>query len=658
MREITPRAVVLGILLTAVLAAANAYLGLFAGMTVSASIPAAVISMGILAALGRGRGTNILENNMVQTSASAGESLAAGVIFTVPALILMGVWTEFNYWQVAFIAALGGTLGVLFCIPLRRAFIVDSKELTFPEGLATAEVLKTGERGGSGAKEIAVAGILGAVFKFFQSGMHAWGEAFEGAKILGGKWLGYVGTNLSPALIAVGYIVGRNIGILVFLGGALAWLVGLPLWISFNWEQAFGAGTVGSEVLADPVGTAYGVWSTKIRYMGVGAMAVGGLWALLKVIGPVIKGIQSGMRVFAQMGAGQKDLPREERNIPMPWVLKGVAVLIIPVALYYYNIIGSLTAALIMSIMMILAGFLFSAVAGYMGGLVGSSNNPISGITIATLLATAFLLKMVVGGDFAAGPTAAILVAAIVASAASIGSDVLQDLKAGNLVNATPWRQEVMEIVGVGVAALCIAPVLNLLHGAYGIGSAQLSAPQASLMASVASGVFGGGLPWDLVAIGAVVAAVIIMWDQYLAGINSQFRAPVLAVAVGIYLPLELSVPIFAGGMINHFVHRPRRDPDDGTMVKRGSPQRGVLVASGLITGEALVGILIAGLIVGKANLPDLSTAVGAYGPLVGFAALAAVAVHLIRRAAAPPTDEGGPAGAAPASNASGSADL
>ncbi|MCH7493926.1 oligopeptide transporter, OPT family [bacterium] len=228
MREITVRAVVLGILLTAVLAAANAYLGLFAGMTVSASIPAAVISMGVLALLARRRGTNILENNMVQTAASAGESLAAGVIFTIPALILMGVWTEFDYWQVAFIAALGGTLGVLFCIPLRRAFIVDSKELTFPEGVATAEVLKTGERGGAGAKEILVAGIIGAAFKFLQSGLHAWTGAFEGAKLVGGNWLAYVGISLSPALIAVGYIVGRNIGMLVFLGGAIAWLLANP----------------------------------------------------------------------------------------------------------------------------------------------------------------------------------------------------------------------------------------------------------------------------------------------------------------------------------------------------------------------------------------------------------------------------------------------
>ncbi|MBC8515001.1 oligopeptide transporter, OPT family [bacterium] len=634
MREITIRSIVLGILVTAALAAANAYLGLKAGMTVSASIPAAVISMGILAALGRGKGTNIFENNMVQTAASAGESLAAGVIFTVPALILMGHWETFSYWEVALIAGLGGTLGILFCIPLRRAFIVDSKELTFPEGVATAEVLKEGEKGGKGAKVIAVGAGLGGLFKFLQSGLGAWGEALEGAKLLGGKWVAYLGTNLSAAILGVGYIVGRNIGILVFLGGAISWFVALPMYASLHLGEIIGDETIQDLLAKDPVGGSYAIWSKKIRYLGVGAMAVGGLYALFKVFGPVVDGIRSGMEVYKKMGAGQKDLPREERNIPMPWVLWGIAALVVPIFFYYNGVLENMTVAIAMSVVMVLAGFLFSSVAGYMGGLVGSSNNPISGITIATLLFTSFVLLAMMGKGGLA-PAAAILVGAVVACAASIGSDVLQDLKCGNLVNATPWKQEVMEILGVAVAAFVIAPVLNLLHAGYGIGTdAHLSsdlqgnalpAPQAGLMASVAEGILGdaGSLPWDLVGIGALLAVGIILWDRWLEKSGSTFRAPVLAVAVGIYLPIELAVPIFAGGMLRHALHAPKVAGDE----ERGDSKRGILVASGLITGEALMGILLAGAIVWNWNLPTLE--LGAWGPWVGFAAMVGIAWHL-----------------------------
>ena len=635
MKEITLRSIFLSILITAALAGANAYLGLKAGMTVSASIPAAVISMGILACLaGKNKGNNIFENNMVQTAASAGESLAAGVIFTIPALILLGHWTDFSFWEVSLIAGLGGILGILFCIPLRRAFIVESKELTFPEGLATAEVLREGEKGGSGAKLIGQSALIGGLFKFFQSGFRMWGEALEGASFLGGKWLAYIGTNLSPALLGVGYIVGRNIGILVFLGGAIAWLIGLPLYIYLNGNELINGESINSIVSSAPVDGAYLVWSKKIRYLGVGAMAVGGMYALFKVWKPVLNGVKSGMEAYKKMGISQKGLPREERNIPMPFVLGGIALLLIPIVLYYNHVISDMNIAIIMGVIMILAGFLFSSVAGYMGGLVGSSNNPISGITIATLLFTSFVLLLLMGKGSNIGPAAAIFVGSIVCCAASIGSDILQDLKCGNIINATPWKQEVMEILGVVVAALVITPVLSLLHNAYGIGSDAhlpienqgnfLAAPQAGLMASVADGILGESstLPWNLVFIGVVIGVSIILWDKNLEKRKSSFRAPVLAVAVGIYLPIELSVPIFLGGYLRHYLHYGK---------KKDTSKQGVLVCSGLITGEALMGILLAGVIVSSVSIPKISLGEN-IGPWVGFVCLFLIARYLSKK--------------------------
>ena len=632
MKEITLRSIVLSILITAALAGANAYLGLKAGMTVSASIPAAVISMGVLACFaGKKKGNNIFENNMVQTAASAGESLAAGVIFTIPALILLGHWTDFSFWEVSLIAGLGGVLGILFCIPLRRAFIVDSKELTFPEGLATAEVLKEGEKGGAGASLIGQSALIGGLFKFFQSGFKAWGEALEGASFIGGKWLAYIGTNLSPALLGVGYIVGKNIGILVFLGGCIAWVIGLPFYIYLNGDELIGGDSINSIVQNSPVDGAYLIWSKKIRYLGVGALAVGGVYALLKVWNPVLDGIKSGMEAYKKMGIKQKDLPREERNIPMPFVLGGIFLLLIPIVLYYNHVISDLNIALAMGIIMVLAGFLFSSVAGYMGGLVGSSNNPISGITIATLLFTSFVLLFMGKGSI--GPAAAIFVGSIVCCAASIGSDILQDLKCGNIINATPWKQELMEILGVVVAALVITPVLSLLHNAYGIGSdlhlpaeAQgnfLAAPQAGLMASVADGILGENstLPWNLVFIGIAIGVLIILWDKKLERIGSSFRAPVLAVAVGIYLPIELAVPIFLGGYLRHYLHYEN---------KKDTSRQGILVCSGLITGEALMGIILAGVIVSSVNIPTI--ALGVAGPWLGFICLALIAKYLAQK--------------------------
>lgn len=589
--ELTLKAVLLGAGLSIVLSAANAYFGLFAGLTVSASIPAAVISMAILRLF---KNSNILENNLVQTAASAGESLAAGVIFTIPALIIMGYWEEFNYWETTLIAMTGGILGILFTIPLRQALIVKEK-LKFPEGLATSEVLKTGESGGKSVKFLILGGLTGGLFKLSESALNLWSGLFEQAALVNNRIYLYFGLNLSPALVAVGYIVGLNISFLVFLGGAISWYVAIPIYIA-----SFGA-PEGAETAAE-MGKL--VWSTQVRYLGVGAMVVGGLWALLSLRSSLGVAFQSGVEAFKQGGTKFKDKLRTEMDTPMSWVIIAIGVMVVPVFAIYLNQIHDIAITGVMAIIMVVAGFLFSAVAGYMAGLVGSSNNPISGVTIATILASSLLLLFLMGNsEPSRGAAAAILVGAVVCCAAAIAGDNMQDLKAGYVLGATPYKQQIMQVVGVVSGGLVIAPVLNYLLMGYGIGvptpeqPEALPAPQATLMQSVASGIFGGGLPWDMVSIGAAIAVAIIAVDQYLKKINSDFRMPVLAVAVGLYLPLELDTSIFVGGIIawlvNRYLKKNTTDPKSEKAADAAS-KSGLLLASGLITGEALMGIFIA----------------------------------------------------------------
>lgn len=577
--EITFKAIVLGIVLSGVLGAANAYLGLFAGMTVSASIPAAVISMAILRMF---RESNILENNIVQTAASAGESLAAGVIFTLPGLILLGTWSGFNYWEVTIIAGLGGLIGVLFTIPLRRALIVENP-LRFPEGVATAEVLKVGATGGAGVRFLATGGIVGALFKFGATGFRLWGETAQAAKYVG-SGIAYISTNLSPALVGVGYIVGLNIATLVFLGGALNW------WIAIPWVAA-------TQGVTDPdaASAAGAIWSAQTRYLGVGAMVVGGIWALISVRTSLVSGIRSGIEAYKLMRGGGADASlRTERDTPMQWVGIALVLSIIPLFLVFQHFTHSIPIAAFMAVVMLVAGFLFSAVAGYMAGLVGSSNNPISGVTIATLLTSALLL-LALGTDDAVGPAAAIFIGAVVACAAAIAGDNMQDLKAGHILGATPIKQQIMQGIGVLAAAVVMAPVLTLILKAYGIGGADgLAAPQATLMASVARGVFTQDLPWGMVSAGMLVAVGVIILDQWLAHRKSAFRTPVLAVAVGIYLPFELDMAIFIGGLIAWLASRTMKKAGASEEMLDSGARHGLLFAAGLITGEALLGILLA----------------------------------------------------------------
>ena len=588
--ETTIKAFFLGAILSMVLAAANAYLGLFAGMTVSASIPAAVMSMAVLRLF---KHHNILENNIVQTAASAGESVAAGVIFTFPALILMGTWAEFKYWETFLIAVSGGILGVLFTVPLRSALIVKQK-LLFPEGVATAEVLKTGEKGGKAVRFLVIGAVLGAIVKLCASGMKLWQEIAEGAALIGGKAYTYFGMNLSPALIGVGYIVGIRIAILVFAGGCISWFFAIPIYIAAN---DLAVGDNGAVALG------YDIWSRKVRYIGVGAMIIGGLWALVSLRGSIGFAVKSGIDAFKKK-VDPSTILRTERDTPMNWVLTGVVIMLVPVFMIYLQEIHNIPITGLMAVFMVIVGFLFSAVAGYMAGLVGSSNNPISGVTIATVLTASLILLLILGGDAERGPAAAILIGAVVCCAAAIAGDNMQDLKAGYILGATPRRQQIMQVVGVVSAALILPFVLQLLLESNGFGPKtaenpdSLTAPQATLMASVAEGVFTRELPWLMINIGIAIGALIIALDKYLEAKKIDFRVPVLAVAVGIYLPFELDSAIMLGGVLAWLVSRyqgaNQQKVTDFEKQSSKSNAGGLLFASGLITGEALMGIGIA----------------------------------------------------------------
>ena len=579
MQEFTLRALLLGIVLTLLMCAANIYLGLYAGMTVSASIPAAVISMGILRGVLR-RGT-ILENNIVQTIASAGESLAAGIIFTIPALLIVGVWSEFSYWTTTLIALLGGTLGVLFMIPLRRILIVEEKGLIYPEGVACAQVLKTPEKRGKGLSYLFSALLIGAILKFLIKGISIIKPTVEGAIRLG-RSLFYIGTDISVALLGVGYIVGPNISILVFLGGAIGWLLGIPLY-----------GFIRGLPSANLLESSWHLWSTEIRYMGVGAMIVGGFWSILKIRGGMVRAIKetiSGYRPLKPI--------RTEEDISFKKMLMGIIITAILIFILYSYLTNSTVTGITAGVIMVITSFFFVAVSSYIVGLVGSSNNPVSGMTICTILfASALLLLLGIRGGN--GILATLGIAGVVCCAACTAGDISQDLKTGYIVGATPKRQQLAQIIGVIAPAFILAPILMVLHRAYGIGTGKpgaLTAPQASLFASIVRAMFTNkSLPWDMIGMGVGIGVGLIIMDEILRSKKSQFRLYVMPVAVGIYLPLALSVPILLGGLSHLLVKR---------LANKEGINKGILFSSGLIAGEAIMGIIIAGIIFGGIKLP------------------------------------------------------
>ena len=584
--ELNLRVILIGVFLSVVMGAANVYLGLKAGMTVSASIPAAVIGMVMLRqirALNKESSAgSILEANQIQTAASAGESLAAGIIFTMPALILIGVWQKFDMMLTTVIAFTGGLLGILFMIPMRKVFIVRNEDnLQYPEGLACASVLEAGQgMGSSNSASLVVKGtLIGGLFKILISFFGVLKGVLEGAVLVGNR-IFFFGGDISPALLAVGFIVRLNIAVLIFIGGFLGWLVGIPLLGS------------GLEFAEDPLHGASTLWSTKIRYIGVGAMVIGGLASILKVR----KGLVDAIKILidTQKGDNQSEIPKNQRDLPASAINIFSLLAVLLVGFVYYNITGSTGITILTTFIMIIMAFFFTAVASYIVGLVGNSNSPVSGMTITAVLFTGGMLY-VFGFSGTEGMVATLGVAAIVCCAACTSGDVCNDLKTGQIVGSRPYRQQIMQIIGVGVASLVMAPILQLLHENTpgGIGGRELAAPQAGLFASLANGFFGdGNLPLDMVAIGAVLGILILTLDYFLFDKNKPggFRLHLMPIAVGMYLPFGLSTPILIGGLIAYFSTKRSKlaNTDDHVL------QNGVLLSSGLIAGESLMGILLA----------------------------------------------------------------
>ena len=687
--EITTQGIILAIVLGMLLTAANVYLGLYVGMTVSASIPAAVISMAVLRSLAKAnisKGTNILENNWVQTAVSSGESLAAGVIFTLPALLVMNQtsngevgWSEFPYFKTLIIALVGGTIGVMFSISLRRIFIVKEK-LPYPEGVACAEVLVAGEKGGSQVMPIFAGIAFGAAYKILSSLMvtvdntmkqvsiglweHGWqgfytftGKLNSSAAYAKSKTTFYFGAEFSPALLGVGYIVGPAIASFVFFGGLLGAIVIMPIASTLlNPTDAFIEQITSAAMSGDVIN--YGDYANHIngrrRMVGVGTMLVGGLYTLVIMREALIKGITEMIEATKQTVTKGSEL-RTDEDLPARSIAVTSVAMAVPMFFMVWLVSGLLLPAILSLVIIFTAGFLFAAVAGYMAGIVGSSNNPLSGVTIIVVILTAttfaLLNSLVYGGENTAELQVAVIgVAAFVACAGAISGDNLQDLKTGYIVGATPWRQQIGQIVGVAAGALVIPLVLNLL--ADQIINGDLEAPQAFLMASITNGILGGGMDWSMVFMGTGIAFCLIalrhtdeyvnilicayvlfliggflegaipaflfsgsllvgatqLWIRDRGGLNIS----IMAVAVGMYLSLKMTVPIFIGGMIKMYIDRKFNSPlkkERPELFKKGQEEKlsqereklhspGILFASGLIAGEAIMGIGLAAMAV------------------------------------------------------------
>ncbi|MCD7036684.1 oligopeptide transporter, OPT family [Metabacillus sp. GX 13764] len=575
--ELTVTAIILGIILAVVFGAANAYLGLRVGLTVSASIPAAVISMAILRGLFRRN--SILENNIVQTMTTAGEAIGAGAVFTLPALFLWKV--PVNQGLFIFIVLTGGFLGVFMMVPLRQLLIVKEHEiLPYPEGTACAEVLKSGEEGGTSAKLIGIGLLVGGLFKAVGDGFKLFKTEVETG--ISNFKNAVVGIDTLPALLGVGYIIGPRVAGQMLGGGLLAWIVLIPV-ISF-----FGGGGAQAIFPAEvPIAKldAWGIWEGYIRYIGAGAVAVGGLITLVKSLPTLFGSFMDTFRgVRANKGQAGYAVPRTEMDIPKQYVIGGIIAIILIIAFVPVTNVGIIGA-----IAIAVFGFLFVSVASRIVGVVGSSSSPVSGMTIATLLIVTLVYKAT-GFTGINGMVAALVVAAIICTALAVAGDVSQDLKTGYIVGGTPWKQQVAMMIGVVASGSIIGFILILMDNAYHMGSAELPAPKAALMKILAEGVLGGDLPWDLIFIGAAIAVTLEFF-----GLNS------LVVAVGIYLPVHVSTPIMVGGFVRYFIDRFSKSD----AIREERNDRGILFASGLIAGESLVGVLIAILIYFGTPIPD-----------------------------------------------------
>lgn len=598
--ELTFKVIVLSIVLAALLAAANAYLALKIGMTISASIPASVLAIGILRFF---KNSNVLECNIIQTAASAGEGIAAAIAFVLPALIVLHFWEAFPYWETVLITVVGGLLGVLFSIPLRRV-LLHLPALRFPEGTAIGNVLKASTQPGRSIKALAFGGGGGALISLAQGGFKLIADSLQlfystGSAVFGAA-LGFV-----PATLAAGFIIGIEVGISILTGVVIGWFVLLPIL-----AEHFGLSGSSSYLQA------MNIWSHHLRYVGVGTMLVGGVWTLLRLLKPVVQGVRTSFRSLRDERGMKMKLPRTERDMPIHWVTVGVVLLALCVYMLVMHLVvqsdfsmtHGYTAFVVFStvVYILIVGFLLATICGYFSGLIGVSNNPISGMVISAILLLGVIYLLLFhfqgSGEAMKVTSLVILVATVVSAIAAISNENLQDLKAGYMVGATPWKQQLILSVGVVVSALVIAPVLQLLFDAYGIGgvfprsgmdpSQMLAAPQATLMAAVAKGVIAHNLEWNMILVGAGVAVIVIIIDEYLK--RKNHRLPALAVGVGIYLPPEITIPMIVGGFMNFIVKRALAKQRITHEVRHRKLQNGVLMASGMVAGSAIMGVLLA----------------------------------------------------------------
>ena len=570
--ELTVTSVIMGCILAVIFGAANAYLGLRVGMTVSASIPAAVISMGVIRVILRRN--SILESNMVQTIGSAGESLAAGAIFTMPALFLWaeeGLTNKPGIVEITLIALCGGILGVLFMVPLRNALIVkEHATLLYPEGTACADVLLAGEEGGANASTVFSGMGLAAIFKFVVDGLKLLpadvAAAFKSFK-------GEIGMEVYPALLGVGYIVGPKIASYMFVGSLMGWMVIIPMICLFGpdtWMYPAAEGTTIAQLYAN--GGAAAIWSTYVKYIGAGAIATGGIISLIKSLPLIVTTFRDSMK--SMKGSKSTSTARTAQDLPMQFILLGILAMV-----FIIWIVPAIPVTLLGAFIIVIFGFFFATVSSRMVGLVGSSNNPVSGMAIATLLIATFAIKSS-GKTGIDGMTAAIAVGSVICIIAAIAGDTSQDLKTGYLLGATPKKQQMGEMLGVVVSGLAIGGVLYLLNAAWGYGTAEIPAPQAQLMKMIVEGIMGGNLPWGLVFVGVFLAICLEI-----------LRIPVMPFAIGLYLPIYLNATIMIGGVVRGLLDR-RKGVDEKT--KTAQSTDGTLYCAGMIAGEGLVGILLA----------------------------------------------------------------
>lgn len=650
-RELTVKAVGLGLLLAFVFGAANAYLGLRAGQTVAATIPAAVIAMAVFRLPVRGLRGVVLEQNIARTAASVGEALVAGAIFTIPAFVLVemdGVrlWSDLraHYWEAVLILLTGGLIGVFFIIFLRRPLCVEAG-LPWPESVASVEIVKAGDRAGKSARYVFGAMGFGGLIQILKSdkGLQVFRDYAEGfwafpksvvrhfnfekeaiGEVAHGGGIAWSTPSLSPALMGIGYLIGPKLASINVSGGLIAWWLLIPLLLFFDPDLPRRLGNASPEVAA------YTVWYNVVRPLAVGTMLVAAFYTLFGMRGSIVRSMKGAFRASAAAAREEGRVERTERDIPSRWVLVGILVLLVPITAIYYYYTRGVAAAAISAAVMVVTGFLLSAVGGYLVGLVGSSNQPVSGLTLSALVVAALML-LVIGVKGAAGVAAVLGVAAVVCCACCVSGSLIQDLKAGHLLGGTPWKMQLVEIVAVAMLSFFLMAPIVVLHEANlatgGIGGRALPAPQAGLMAQLAKGIVGGQMAWGLLGIGAAFGVALILCGA---------RAPML-VAVGMYLPFDTSSAIFIGGVVRWVADRitARYAPQD----RANAEEKGTLLASGLIAGEALMGILLAVLFVsGSPSLTQLVSGNmefsfyqdwGGWLSLVGFAAVAYVLIGI-----------------------------